>query len=101
MPVFSKYMGHAQAEVSAVGQGTGMGFANRGREREKHLVRVLHRRFECGITLLDTSDDYFAGYAEEVVGKAIRGKRESAFVSTKFAPENNKYDGVLRSTRQA
>src|SRR5205085_12221367 len=46
--------------------------------------RTIHRALELGITLLDTADMYGVGHNEELVGGALKGKREQAIVATKF-----------------
>jgi aryl-alcohol dehydrogenase-like predicted oxidoreductase len=45
-------------------------------------VRLIHRALDLGVTLLDTADIY--GVSEIQVGKALRGRRESAVLATKF-----------------
>jgi len=60
-------------------------------------IAVIHRALELGINFLDTADMYGVGRNEELVGQAIRGKRERVFLATKFgnvrAP-NGDYLGV-------
>lgn len=70
----------------------GIGTGGRGREvEEREWLRALRRAFELGILLVDTAEIYSGGFAEEVVGKAIRswgGPREDLFVVTKIHPSN-------------
>ncbi|WP_192457658.1 aldo/keto reductase [Musicola keenii] len=75
--------------VSALGLGCmGMSdFYSTGQD-EKEAVATLHRALELGVTLLDTADMYGPHTNEELVGKAIKGKREQVFLATKF--------GILR-----
>ncbi len=52
---------------------------------ESESIRVIHRSIEMGANFLDTADMYGVGRNEELVGKAIRDRRDRAFVATKFA----------------
>ena len=47
-------------------------------------IAVIHEALDRGITLLDTSDMYGAGHNEELVGKAIKGRRSEVVLATKF-----------------
>jgi aryl-alcohol dehydrogenase-like predicted oxidoreductase len=47
-------------------------------------IATIHRALELGINFLDTADVYGVGRNEELVGKAIKGKREKVFLATKF-----------------
>ncbi len=47
-------------------------------------VRAIRRGLDLGITYLDTADAYGAGHSEEVVGKAIAGRRHEVVLATKF-----------------
>jgi aryl-alcohol dehydrogenase-like predicted oxidoreductase len=47
-------------------------------------VATVHRALDLGMNHLDTSDMYGAGHSEEVVGRAINGRRDDVFLATKF-----------------
>jgi aryl-alcohol dehydrogenase-like predicted oxidoreductase len=51
---------------------------------EKESIRTIHRALDLGITFLDTADIYGLGRNEELVGMAIRDRRDEAVVATKF-----------------
>ncbi len=72
--------------VPALGQGTWrMGEDNRARARE---IAALRLGIELGMSLIDTAEMYGDGGAEEIVGEAIHGQRQDAFVVTKVYPHN-------------
>lgn len=50
---------------------------------EKEAVRLIHEALERGITFLDTADLYDAGRNEEIVGKALKGRRGDVILATK------------------
>jgi aryl-alcohol dehydrogenase-like predicted oxidoreductase len=47
-------------------------------------IATIHRAAELGITMLDTSDAYAAGVNEELVGKAVKGRRDKFLIASKF-----------------
>jgi aryl-alcohol dehydrogenase-like predicted oxidoreductase len=46
-------------------------------------IRIIHRAIEAGINFIDTANTYSAGESEEIVGKALRGRRHEAVLATK------------------
>jgi aryl-alcohol dehydrogenase-like predicted oxidoreductase len=51
---------------------------------EAESIATIHRAIDCGVTLLDTAEMYGPLTNEELVGKAIRGRREKVVLATKF-----------------
>jgi aryl-alcohol dehydrogenase-like predicted oxidoreductase len=71
--------------VSALGLGC-MGMSEfYGSATEAQALATIHRAFDLGITFLDTADMYGPFTNEKLVGKAVRGRRSSVVVATKFS----------------
>lgn len=47
-------------------------------------IRIIHAALDAGITAVDTADVYSQGESEQVVGRALRGRRDEVFLATKF-----------------
>jgi aryl-alcohol dehydrogenase (NADP+) len=47
-------------------------------------IRIIHKALDAGINFVDTADRYSAGESEAIVGKALKGRRESIVLATKF-----------------
>ncbi|WAL68783.1 aldo/keto reductase [Amycolatopsis cynarae] len=73
-------------EVSRIGLGTmGMSFAYTGAgSDEAESIRTIHRALDLGVTFLDTAEVYGPYANEELVGRALRGRRDQVVVATKF-----------------
>ncbi len=75
--------GRTGVQVSALALGT-MNFGARGNPSHEDSIRVIHRALDAGINLVDTADVYAQGESEEIVGKALEGRRDDVFLATKF-----------------
>jgi aryl-alcohol dehydrogenase-like predicted oxidoreductase len=85
-----RYIDVAGMRVSVIGLGTWQ-FGSRewgyGRDyAESEAGRIVNRALDLGINLIDTAEIYAFGRSERIVGQAIAGRREEAFVATKLLP---------------
>jgi len=77
-------LGNGGLTVSRMGLGC-MGMSEfYGTGDEKESIRTIHRALEMGMNFLDTADIYGVGRNEDLVGKAIRDRRDTAVLATKF-----------------
>ncbi len=84
MTIGTRDLGRDGPTVSAIGLGC-MGMSEfYGAHDDAESLPVIHRAIDHGITLLDTADMYGPFVNEELVGRAIAGRRERVFVATKF-----------------
>jgi aryl-alcohol dehydrogenase-like predicted oxidoreductase len=76
--------GLGELEVSAQGLGC-MGMSDfYGTSDDEESIATIHRALDLGVTLLDTADIYGRGVNEELLGRAIAGRRDDVVLATKF-----------------
>jgi aryl-alcohol dehydrogenase-like predicted oxidoreductase len=84
-----RQLGRSGLTVSALGLGC-MGMSEfYGARDEAEASATIHQALDLGVTLLDTADMYGRGHNEELIGRAIRDRREQVVLATKF--------GIVRS----
>ncbi|MDQ6898663.1 MAG: aldo/keto reductase [Candidatus Dormibacteraeota bacterium] len=85
-----RYVVAAGEHVSVIGLGTwqfGSGEWGYGGEyAERTAVEIVNRALDLGINLIDTAEIYGLGRSERIVGRAIAGRREQAFLASKIFP---------------
>lgn len=77
-------LGRNGPEVSAVGLGCMGMSAFYGGADEAQSIAVIHRALDLGVTLFDTAEMYGPHTNEVLVGKALKDRRDEAFIATKF-----------------
>jgi len=77
-------LGSSGLQVSALGFGCMSLSGVYGKSSDEEGIALIREALDRGITLLDTSDAYGAGHNEQLVGKAIAGRRSEVVLATKF-----------------
>jgi aryl-alcohol dehydrogenase-like predicted oxidoreductase len=76
-------LGRTGVQVSKLCLGTMM-FGAWGEPDHDTSIRVIHAALDAGVNFVDTADVYSAGESEEIVGKALKGRRDDVVLATKF-----------------
>jgi aryl-alcohol dehydrogenase-like predicted oxidoreductase len=76
-------LGGTGMKVSSLCLGAMM-FGEWGEPDHDECVKIIDRALEAGINFIDTADVYSKGESEEIVGKALKGKRDDVILATKF-----------------
>ena len=94
-------IGQSGIEASVVGMGAWAigGGSQWGASDDAESIRTIHRARELGVTLLDTAPAYGLGHSEEVVGKALLGRRGDYVLSTKCGLRWDIKEGALHMER--
>ena len=85
--------------VPALGQGTW--FMGEGRQPPEEEAAALRLGLDLGMTLIDTAEMYADGGAEEVVGRAVAGRRDEAFIVSKVLPGNAARDATIAACERS
>lgn len=79
-----KRIGNTDLDVSVISLGTWVfGGDNWGGVNEKECIDAVSTALECGVNLIDTAPIYGYGVSEEIVGKAVKGRRDKVIIATK------------------
>jgi aryl-alcohol dehydrogenase-like predicted oxidoreductase len=80
----ARSLGSSGIKVSAIGLGCMSLSGVYGKAGDDESIALIHAALDAGITFLDSSDAYGAGHNEELIGKAIKGRRSELVLATKF-----------------
>jgi aryl-alcohol dehydrogenase-like predicted oxidoreductase len=78
-----RYLGKQRLRVSAIGYGCPPFQGKLGEADEKQAIAVLHRAIDIGVNFIDTAD-HNNGNNEEILARALKGKRDKVVLTTKF-----------------
>ena len=101
----TRKIGNQGLAAGAIGLGC-MGMTHAyGTGNEAESITTIHRAIDCGVTLFDTAEVYGPHTNEELLGKAIRGRRDAVVLATKFGivlgSGATKLDGTPANARRA
>jgi aryl-alcohol dehydrogenase-like predicted oxidoreductase len=77
-------LGRTGIKVSPYALGAMM-FGSGGNPDHEDSIRIIHKALDAGINFLDTADRYSQGESEEIVGKALKGRRDNVVLATKLS----------------
>jgi aryl-alcohol dehydrogenase-like predicted oxidoreductase len=88
-------LGRTGVRVSPLCLGAMM-FGPWGNNDQADSIRIIRQALDAGINFVDTADVYSAGVSEEIVGKALQGRRDEVFLATKFFMPMSESDPNMR-----
>tara|TARA_B100000989_G_scaffold298792_1_gene289896 strand:- start:2482 stop:3645 length:1164 start_codon:yes stop_codon:yes gene_type:complete len=91
-----KILGRTSIELNPIGLGTGDYFWNADISK-KRKIEIIKFAVENGINFIDTAAEYGNGISEELVREGLKGFNGKVYISTKFSPENNGFESILKS----
>jgi len=92
-------LGTSDIEVSAIAMGCWAfaGDMTWGPQEDRDSIAAVHAALDAGVTLFDTAEGYGDGASEEVLGRALEGRRERALIATKVSAEHLRPDDLRAS----
>ena len=96
-------LGRTPESIPIVGLGTWgiVGETGPDSSRDEAGIQALRLGMDLEMKFIDTAEMYGAGHSEEVVARALEGRRDSVFVASKVSPRNFEYDDVLDAAKRS
>jgi aryl-alcohol dehydrogenase-like predicted oxidoreductase len=88
-----RHLGNCPLDISAIGLGAMAMTAIYGPADEAEVIATVHAALDAGLNFIDTSDAYGGGKNEEMLGRALEGRRDQAVLATKFGNLGGSADG--------
>lgn len=77
------------------------GGINWGDQDESDSLAAIHAALDVGMTTLDTAPGYGNGYSEELIGKALPGRRDEAFIATKVSGRDHSGEAIRKNCEES
>lgn len=90
-------LGNTGVEVSAIA----LGGAHLGNPNEQEAIRIIHEALDSGITFMDNAWEYHQGRSEQIMGKALQGRRDKAFLMTKVCTHGRDRKVAMQQLEQS
>ncbi|MBT7302072.1 MAG: aldo/keto reductase [Victivallales bacterium] len=83
-------LGRTDLTVSPIAMGCWaiVGDATWGAQKESDAIAAIHAALDCGVNFLDTAEGYGAGYSEQILAKALKGRRDQVVIGSKASPNH-------------
>lgn len=79
----------------------GLGTWNMEKDERSAVISAIHRALELGVTHFDTAEMYGVGSVESLLGEALRGRRDQAFLVSKVLPQNASRSGTIAACERS
>ena len=96
-------LGKSNLEVSVIAMGCRpiVGDATWGPQKLSDAIDTINTALSIGVNFFDTAESYGDGYSEEILGKALLGKRDKAIIATKVSPNHLKPKDIIESCEKS
>jgi aryl-alcohol dehydrogenase-like predicted oxidoreductase len=99
MSIAPRVLGRTEIKVFPIGLGCASLSGSYGPADEMQGIALIHAALERGVTFLDTSDKYGNGHNEELLARALLGRRDKVVLASKFGNVSGKGDGRIADGR--
>lgn len=89
-----KNLGNSDVKISPIGLGLGGNFGKGG---DRESIQLVKAAVNSGINFFDTAEVYLDGHSEEILGRAIRGKRDKVIIASKFSPNHSTKRALVKA----